>query len=116
LANRNFYSHREFCEKLEVLLHETPQPAQQEPVAWRVRFHYGTGGMAKRIGDWKLYHYSPTPEKDKEVEPLHTSPPAQRTWIGLEKKDKNEIIRMTERDDRGYVMALVEAKLKEKNT
>ena len=32
--------------------------------------------MAKRIGDWKLYGYSPTPEKDKEIEPLFTTPPA----------------------------------------
>jgi hypothetical protein len=47
----------------------------QEPVAWRVRFHYGTDGMAKRIGDWKLYGYSPTPEEDKEIEPLYTTPP-----------------------------------------
>jgi hypothetical protein len=51
------------------------QPVQ-EPVAWRVRFHYGTDGMAKRIGDWKLYGYSPTPEEDKEIEPLYTTPPA----------------------------------------
>jgi hypothetical protein len=52
-------------------------PPVQEPVAWRVRFHYGTDGMAKRIGDWKLYGYSPTSEEDKEIEPLYTTPPAQ---------------------------------------
>jgi hypothetical protein len=49
---------------------------QQEPVAWRVRFHYGTDGMAKRIGDWKLCEFLPTPEKDKDIEALYTSPPA----------------------------------------
>jgi hypothetical protein len=45
-----------------------------------------------------------------------TSPPAQRTWVGLSKEDKWEIVQATERDDRGYVMALVEARLKELNT
>ena len=40
----------------------------------------------------------------------------EREWVGLNDEDKDEIVRMTERDDRGDVMALVEAKLKEKNT
>jgi hypothetical protein len=39
----------------------------------------------------------------------------KREWVGLSERDRDEIIRATERDDRGYVMALVEAKLKEKN-
>ena len=39
----------------------------------------------------------------------------KREWVGLTKEDKAEIVAATERDDRGYVMALVEAKLKEKN-
>jgi hypothetical protein len=64
------------------------QPAQQEPVAWRVRFHYGTDGMEKRIGDWKLHSYLPTPEKDKEVEPLYTSPPAQRKPLTDKQRSK----------------------------
>ena len=42
------------------------------------------------------------------------APPRQ--WVGLAKEDKWEIVQETERDDRGHVMALVEAKLKEKNT
>jgi hypothetical protein len=36
-------------------------------------------------------------------------------WVGLTDEDKREIIDETEPEDRGYVMALVEAKLKEKN-
>ena len=40
----------------------------------------------------------------------------QKEWVGLTDEDRREIISGTERDDRGYVMALVEAKLKEKNT
>ena len=39
----------------------------------------------------------------------------QRKWVGLTAEERREIISDTERDDRGYVMALVEAKLKEKN-
>jgi hypothetical protein len=30
--------------------------------------------MAKRIGAWRLHSYSPTPEEDKEIEPLYTAP------------------------------------------
>ena len=40
---------------------------------------------------------------------------AEREWVGLTDDERREIISDTERDDRGYVMALVEAKLKEKN-
>ena len=49
---------------------------------------------------------------------IYTTPQAQpaREWVGLTKEDKAEIVAATERDDRGYVMALVEAKLMEKNT
>ena len=39
----------------------------------------------------------------------------QRKWVGLTAEERREIISDTERDDRGYVMALVEAKLKDKN-
>ena len=43
------------------------------------------------------------------------SKPSKREFIGLTDEDKREIIDETEPEDRGYVMALVEAKLKEKN-
>ena len=39
----------------------------------------------------------------------------QRPWVGLTDKDKTEILNTTERDERGFVMELVEAKLKDKN-
>ena len=42
--------------------------------------------------------------------------PPQRPWVGLTKKDKWEIVQVTERDDRSDVMELTEAKLKDKNT
>jgi hypothetical protein len=39
----------------------------------------------------------------------------RKEWKGLTDEDKREIIDETEPEDRGYVMALVEAKLKDKN-
>ncbi len=50
----------------------------------------------------------------KRIEELESA--AQREWQGLTNEDKREIINETESKDRGYIMALVEAKLKEKNT
>jgi len=41
--------------------------------------------------------------------------PLRRPWVGLTEEDRREIFDATERDDRGYVATLVEAKLKEKN-
>ena len=46
--------------------------------------------------------------------PLYTAPP-QREWQGLTDEEKREIFNSCEREDRGYVAAMVEAKLKEKN-
>jgi hypothetical protein len=48
--------------------------------------------------------------KTAEAEALLHKP-----WVGLTDEDRREIFDATERDDRGYVAALVEAKLKEKN-
>jgi hypothetical protein len=42
-------------------------------------------------------------------------PVAPKPWVGLSEKDKTEIRYLSERDDRDCVMALVEAKLREKN-
>lgn len=39
----------------------------------------------------------------------------KKEWVGLTDEDKRKVCEMTERDDRGYVMAIVEAMLKEKN-
>ena len=46
----------------------------------------------------------------------YQAPRFRNEWVGLTDEERREIISDTERDDRGYVMALVEAKLKEKNT
>jgi len=87
----------------------------QEPVAWRVRYHYGTDGMDKRIGDWKLVGYSPTPEKDKDIEPLYTTPPAaQRQWVGLTDEELRELCEEFWLYPRKLLQA-IEAKLRSKN-
>ena len=39
----------------------------------------------------------------------------QRPWVGLTDKDRMQILDATEGDERGFVMKLVEDKLKEKN-
>ena len=53
------------------------QPAQQEPVAW---------GMPSAAGGFVVDCI--TPKEHARIEggytvPLYTSPPAQRTWVGL---------------------------------
>lgn len=46
--------------------------------------------------------------------PLWSGLPKKR-WVGLTDEDKRTVCEMTERDDRGSVMAIVEAMLKDKN-
>jgi hypothetical protein len=94
----------------------------QEPVAWRARYHYGTDGMAKRIGAWRLHGFSPTPEEDKEIEPLYTTPPAaQRQWVGLTMEDIKIEIDESGLESHEYgqetiqLIYAIEAKLREKN-
>ena len=38
----------------------------------------------------------------------------KKEWVGLTKEERKDIFDLCERDDRGYVAAMVEAKLKEK--
>jgi hypothetical protein len=40
----------------------------------------------------------------------------QKEWVGLTKEERKDIFDLCEPEDRGYVAAMVEAKLKEKNT
>jgi hypothetical protein len=64
-----------------------------------------------------LYTAPPAPQP-VPVKTCHDGKPwpvAPKPWVGLSEKDKTEIRYLSERDDRDYVMALVEAKLKEKN-
>ena len=40
----------------------------------------------------------------------------KKEWVGLTDDERRDIFDSCEREDRGYVAAMVEAKLKEKNT
>jgi len=88
----SYKQHSKTCKAYKAihsLLQQLEQPVQ-EPVAWRVRYHYGTDGMAKRIGAWRLHVYSPTPEEDKEIEPLYTTHAQPAAWVGLTDEDYPE--------------------------
>lgn len=71
LANRNFYSHAEFCDKLEALLHEAP-PAAPVP---RCTTCDGTGDVHDQTGEWrgtchcaKEAHAAPVQLTERELE------------------------------------------------
>ena len=81
------------------------EPAQQEPYCYT----YTENG--------EEYFAPPTAYVPDDAKPLYTSPPAQRTWVGL---TYEEIDYQTKKDDHAVYFALgalwAEAKLKEKNT
>ena len=89
------------------------QPAQQEPVsfeAFNAWMHHNlpVGTVIGHSGWWADKIYS------RFIK--HTSPPAQRTWVGLTDEEKRQIF---EREDyQGWLdyINAIEAKLKEKNT
>ena len=95
------------------------QPAQQqEPVAWRVR-------CTDPTRDWVLmYRYPKTEERfsNIKIQPLYTSPPAQRTWVGLTDEEiwamDAYTMAITDQETRWlYRLArAIEAKLKAKNS
>jgi hypothetical protein len=92
-----------------VALYTTPpaqpaQPAQQEPVA-RLVWRDGVGFMLHLVDEGRKL-----PEGNYD---LYTSPPAQRTWVGLTKEDIVNCLGEPCWDD---VVRKAEAKLKEKNT
>ena len=86
------------------------EPAQQEPVAYihRQGNHYEVS--ERFLSD---------DEKSRgwTEEPLYTSPPAQRTWVGLTDEDKQIAFDDTQEGGGFWEFAdAIEAKLKEKNT
>ena len=83
---------------------------EQEPLAWMV---YTKDGQSVYVTD------NPAAiQADQRALPLYTSPPAQRTWVGLSEQELESIWYQSEA---GGAMLLrfaeaIEAKLKEKNT
>jgi hypothetical protein len=96
------------------------QPAQQEPVAIKTMSKIG-----KAVGYWRADLIPPHIRPDShDITPLYTSPPAQRTWVGLtidevesgaglEKAQSTEALDLSTSFWAGARWA--EAKLKEKN-
>ena len=88
------------------------EPAQQEPVAFLVD---GDLYYPEEI-DWETLQ-----EQGHTVAALYTSPPAQRTWVGLTEGEVSEIIdaeigfNSCWGPEEAFARA-IEAKLKEKNT
>ena len=78
----------------------TEQPPQQEPVAW---MH----------PDGRIWTFGRGLDKSTFTVPLYTSPPAQRTWVGLTDDDD---IDWKEGGNLKDLVKAIEAKLKEKNT
>ena len=84
------------------------QPAQQEPVAFLVD---GDLYYPEEI-DWETLQ-----EQGHTVAPLYTSPPAQRTWVGLSDLNIDELENnyMKSAQTAHEFLRAIEAKLKEKN-
>ena len=78
--------------------------------------------MVENARELGLSYEQPTPAQEPDPDELTIAylngidtGKKRKPWVGLTDEDKAEIVDATERDERGYVMALVEAKLKEKN-
>lgn len=91
------------CTRQGIRLMEYESQEKQKPVAWKMK---GVPAFATS---------RPNDTDSIKWDALYTAPPQRKEWIGLTDEERREIISDTERDDRGYVMALVEAKLKDKN-
>jgi len=90
-------------------LYTPPQPAQQEPVAWRWSESNG-----QRWFDWTVdwSHHDKAKSMGFPIEYAYTSPPAQRTWVGLTDEERKELWAEGHSD---YAIDATQAKLKEKN-
>ena len=83
-------------------------PSHQKPVAWWI----------PKAKQFCLPSSDGTRPFAKAWEPLYTSPPAQRTWVGLTEQEQGAIMEdLNAHGTNLYPFAqAIEAKLKEKNT
>ena len=77
---------------------------EQKPVAW----FSPSGNLYKT-------RFHATANGEQVVTHLYTAPP-QRTWVWLTKVERIELLESTHPNNRWSLLALCEAKLKEKNT
>ena len=94
---------RQYIVSLQLKLMHLQTSQAKEAVAWRV----WNGGLQD---DGNVYVYS----EAGDGEPLYTSPPARKQWVGLTGEDRLEFAK-AQHDWEGLLTA-AEAKLKEKNT
>jgi|AntAceMinimDraft_12_1070368.scaffolds.fasta_scaffold28548_3 hypothetical protein len=98
-------------------------PKAEQPTAWV----YPEGLEALQQGKpWTAYGTDGNGPNSDGVEriPLYTSPQPQRPWVGLTEEEVEQIVDESTHNAEGYqfwcsgngVAAIVEAKLKEKNT
>ena len=103
------------------------KPAQQEPVAKPYAYEYGrdngdsTYSVVIEKGDLvqtapAVYNYvrPRNAHKDWPIKELFDHPPAQRTWVGLTDEEELQLAGIMDKS-RHWLVAAVEAKLKEKN-
>lgn len=94
-----------------------PQPKpEQEPVAWR------SWNDKDKFGFWDTKSEAESwCDLDFDSEPLYTTPPPQREWVGLTDEDKNDCLVSADpceclaKPESHQLMEDVEAKLREKN-
>ena len=95
------------------------KPRKQEPVAWLRKSDLVELRACNymRLGADSPSIWAPNapdePSPDMELVAVYTSPPAQRTWVGL---TDDEILYCVELENPKAIAEEVEAKLKEKNT
>ena len=93
--------------EIELLRARLAQP-EPEPVAW----YYAGSDI-----EWHSIALNADLDDAQKANctPLYTAPP-QREWQGLTDEELRDIFDSCQIGERGYVAAMVEAKLKEKNT
>ena len=97
---------------IDVALREAlaEQPEQQEPFA----LYFETYSYEGQKSTWFVACPCDGKLNGKPGIPLYTSPPAQRTWVGLTDEEVDEVDGWT--PEIHTVIRAIEAKLKEKNT
>ena len=95
------------CDKAAEALRQVLAQPEQEPISFEewIKDKFGSDFMQEE----PLTYF-------RMQAAWNSAAPPKREWVGITKEDKKEILEMTQPDERGYVIAITEAKLKEKNT
>jgi len=98
--------------KVITAIREALAQPEQEPVAWRYRMPVEDGHWV-----WNYATYIDDP-KDQRCEPLYTTPPQRKPWVGLTEQEHTDIAVECGCMSSDWVFygATVERLLKEKNS